>query len=292
MPASCTPLTPCPTFCARVICSRYAKLGEGTLPERVQKRYCRPHRWTREPIPAQRRRRILYRAPGASNSGAPACGHWQPGRLRQFMMMMQAVQRVALRGASRAAQARSKSTQARSTVDDAAAMRERERCWSAWANCDTLHLNYMRNSLLATSVGMSMIHFRREVKDRPPLGGLVMTALGLGYAYAGGACHLFAIARLRSTLLSPLVTAAAAMHAVAPPFMLTTAALCFLDRSPQWVNDLGFAVVPAMGLWRPRIQPVEAKPRRWYSSFSSRDAPLSARKTWPLDQHNNSKTDQ
>ncbi len=75
----------------------------------------------------------------------------------------------------------------------------------------------MRNSLLATSVGLTMIHFRREIEERPPLGGLVMTALGLGYAFAGGACHLYAVARLRSSLLSPLGTFAACAHAVAPP---------------------------------------------------------------------------
>ena len=204
------------------------------------------------------------------------------------------------------------------TVDDAA-MRERERCWAAWANADTLHLNCpercvnqilgalsqrsrlinglhtdMRNSLLATSVGLTMIHFRREIEERPPLGGLVMTALGLGYAFAGGACHLYAVARLRSSLLSPLGTFAACAHAIAPPFMLSTAALCFLDRSPTWVKDLGIAV-PATGLWRPRAQPVEViKPRRWYSSFQregeKKPRPPAKRSYWPLDQHN-SKTD-
>ena len=85
-----------------------------------------------------------------------------------------------------------------------------------------------------------------------------MTALGLGYAFAGGACHLYAVARLRSSLLSPLGTFAACAHAIAPPFMLSTAALCFLDRSPTWVKDLGIAV-PATGLWRPRAQPAEAE---------------------------------
>ena len=149
----------------------------------------------------------------------------------------------------------------------------------------------MRNSLLATSVGLTMIHFRREIEERPPLGGLVMTALGLGYAFAGGASHLYAVARLRSSLLSPLGTFAACAHAVAPPFMLSTAALCFLDRSPTWVKDLGIAV-PATGLWRPRAQPVEVKPRRWYSHFQSekKPRPPAKRSYWPLDQHN-SKTD-
>ena len=60
----------------------------------------------------------------------------------------------------------------------------------------------MRNSLLATSVGLTMIHFRREIEERPPLGGLVMTALGLGYAFAGGACHLYAVAR--APVVAPL----------------------------------------------------------------------------------------
>ena len=222
-----------------------------------------------------------------------------------------------MRGAARAP---TRSMTTAKTADDAA-MRERERCWAAWANADTLHLcvgsvpsglrlfdgvgeiaiahahprrNYMRNSLLATSVGLTMIHFRREIEERPPLGGLVMTALGLGYAFAGGASHLYAVARLRSSLLSPLGTFAACAHAVAPPFMLTTAASCFLDRSPQWVKDFGVAV-PATGLWRPRAQPVEVRPRRrWYSSFQGeekpRPPPASKRSYWPLDQHN-SKTD-
>ena len=44
--------------------------------------------------------------------------------------------RLALRGAARA-QTRSMSTT--KTADDAV-MRERERCWAAWANADTLHL--------------------------------------------------------------------------------------------------------------------------------------------------------
>ena len=225
---------------------------------------------------------------------------------------MMIIQRLALRGAARVP---TRSMTTTKTVDDAA-MRERERCWAAWANADTLHLcvgsvlsglrvfdsvggapslthahprrNYMRNSLLATSVGLTMIHFRREVEERPPLGGLVMTALGLGYAFAGGASHLYAVARLRSSLLSPLGTFAACAHAVAPPFMLTTAASCFLDRSPQWVKDFGVAV-PATGLWRPRAQPVEVKPRRrWYSSFQGEEKPRppAKRNYWPLDQHN------
>ena len=217
-----------------------------------------------------------------------------------------------LRGASRAP-ARSMTTT--KTVDDAA-MRERERCWAAWANADTLHLcvgsvpsglrlfdgvggiaiahahprrNYMRNSLLATSVGLTMIHFRREIEERPPLGGLVMTALGLGYAFAGGACHLYAVARLRSSLLSPLGTFAACAHAVAPPFMLSTAALCFLDRSPpvhkpnthedftrltDWfarVSPTGQgrrSRQPATGLWRTPADGGRER-QRWYSHFQS-----------------------
>ena len=80
--------------------------------------------------------------------------------------------RLALRGASRVP------TRSMKTVDDAA-MRERERCWAAWANADTLHLNYMRNSLLATSVGLTMIHFRREVEEREQQGKL-QTALAVG----------------------------------------------------------------------------------------------------------------
>ena len=104
---------------------------------------------------------------------------------------MMIIQRFALRGASRVP---TRSMTTTKTADEAA-MRERERCWAAWANADTLHLNYMRNSLLATSVGLTMIHFRREIEERPPLGGLVMTALGLGYAFAGGACHLYAVVR-------------------------------------------------------------------------------------------------
>lgn len=117
----------------------------------------------------------------------------------------------------------------------------------------------MRNSLLATSCGLTMIHFRREVDDRPPDGGAVLVALGLGYAYVGAALHLFAAARLAAPIGMNRLTAG--VHAVAPPTLLTVAVGCFLDRSHPWAEALG-ASIPNTGLWAPRTPAPPPQPAR------------------------------
>ena len=58
------------------------------------------------------------------------------GREHSQRRKMMVLQRLALRGAIRAP---TRSMTTTKTADDAA-MRERERCWAAWANADTLHL--------------------------------------------------------------------------------------------------------------------------------------------------------
>ena len=74
----------------------------------------------------------LARPPGQLHSSTTAATAVRRPRDRLKMMMS----RLALRGASRVP---TRSMTTTKTVDDAA-MRERERCWAAWANADTLHL--------------------------------------------------------------------------------------------------------------------------------------------------------
>ena len=88
--------------------------------------------------------------------------------------------------------------------------------------------------------------------------------------------------------LSTLASGLLALSLVAVAVVLSLSQRLGLEK------DLGIAV-PATGLWRPRAQPVEVKPRRWYSSFQregeKKPRPPSAKRSyWPLDQHN-SKTD-
>lgn len=108
--------------------------------------------------------------------------------------------------------------------------------WSKWTSIEAAQLNWMRNALSATGVGLALIHFRREIDDAPPLGGLVLTTLGLGYSYAGSAVYLTAAWQLRAALgLTAASATSVVTHALVAPAALTTAALCFLDRPPRWL---------------------------------------------------------
>ena len=92
------------------------------------------------------------------------------------------------------------------------------------------------NALSSSGLGLALIHFRREIDGAPPLGGLVLVALGLGYSYSGAAVYLSAAWQLRRTLgLGAASGAALVGHALLAPGALTTAALCFADRTPAWV---------------------------------------------------------
>ena len=108
--------------------------------------------------------------------------------------------------------------------------------WSTWTSIEAAQLNWMRNALSSSGLGLALIHFRREIDGAPPLGGLVLVALGLGYSYSGAAVYLSAAWQLRRTLgLGAASGAAMVGHAQLAPGALTTAALCFADRSPAWV---------------------------------------------------------
>ena len=104
----------------------------------------------------------------------------------------------------------------------------------------------MRNALSSTGLGLALIHFRRELDGAPPLGGLVLVALGLGYSYSGAAVYLTAAWQLRRALGLGAVSGAAVVgHALLAPCALTTAALCFGDHSPTWVIAAAEWAVPA-----------------------------------------------
>ena len=108
--------------------------------------------------------------------------------------------------------------------------------WSTWTSIEAAQLNWMRNALSSSGLGLALIHFRREIDGAPPLGGLVLVALGLGYSYSGAAVYLSAAWQLRRTLgLGAASGAALVGHALLAPGALTTAALCFADRTPAWV---------------------------------------------------------
>ena len=45
--------------------------------------------------------------------------------------------------------------------------------WSTWTSIEAAQLNWMRNALSSSGLGLALIHFRREIDGAPPLGGLV-----------------------------------------------------------------------------------------------------------------------
>lgn len=53
----------------------------------------------------------------------------------------------------------------------------------------------MRNSLSATAVGLALVHFRKQMDDAPPLGGLLLITLGMGYCYGTLSPMHFVLAR-------------------------------------------------------------------------------------------------
>ena len=121
--------------------------------------------------------------------------------------------------------------------------------WSTWTSIEASQLNWMRNALSSTGLGLALIHFRREIDGAPPLGGLVLVALGLGYSYAGAAVYLTAAWQLRRTLgLGVVSGAAVAGHALLAPCALSTAALCFADHAPAWVITAAEWAVPGSKL--------------------------------------------
>jgi hypothetical protein len=133
--------------------------------------------------------------------------------------------------------------------------------YAQWAALENSQLNWMRNALSASGLGIALIHFRREVDQRPPLGGLVLVGLGLGYGYAGAAVHLVATMRLRRAIgLSAPGAAFSACHALAPPAALTAAALCFADRAPPWLVATAAAALPAKDALPPTLRKATARP--------------------------------
>lgn len=148
--------------------------------------------------------------------------------------------------------------------------------WSTWTSIEAAQLNWMRNALSSTGLGLALIHFRRELDGAPPLGGLVLVALGLGYSYAGAAVYLTAAWQLRRTLgLSVASGAAVVGHALLAPCALTTAALCFADRTPAWVASVAERAVPGSKrkLDERRIHESEGRSGlpRWGRAASYRD---------------------
>ena len=143
-------------------------------------------------------------------------------------------------------------------------------------------LNWMRNALNATGLGIALIHFRREIDNRPPLGGLVLCAMGLTYSYVGSALYLRAAWQMRRTLgLSTAAGATLVCHAFLAPAALTTAAMCFADRTPRWVASVAEQTFPGSSRQMQRreglptfLEPTaEAVPPK-------RDGEKAARKWW------------
>eukprot|EP00793_Prasinoderma_coloniale_P004801 PRCOL_00000562-RA len=129
----------------------------------------------------------------------------------------------------------------------AAAEQAAEAAWEKWMALENQQLNWVRNGLATSGLGMSFVHFRRASNDAdecmendtPPLGGFALMALGMGILTTGSAQHVLGAYVMRRALrLTPLGAAAVLGHAAAPLLFWGVGILCVADVHPRWLCEL------------------------------------------------------
>ena len=105
---------------------------------------------------------------------------------------------------------------------------------------ENAYLNWVRNGITATALGMAFVHFRVATDDAEfSIGGAVVQTMGALYVALGAASYVSSAFFLRRELA--LTTAGAAWYAanaVWPLAMYATGVLCLLDWHPTWLLAL------------------------------------------------------
>mmetsp|Transcript_29846 Transcript_29846/g.84058 ORF Transcript_29846/g.84058 Transcript_29846/m.84058 type:complete len:205 (+) Transcript_29846:51-665(+) len=131
--------------------------------------------------------------------------------------------------------------------------------WAARQGLDNTHLNFCRNGISCAAVGLALVHFRIELDDTPPLGGLLLIGLSVGYPIAGGVQYMLAHWQLRHTLgLSCAGAVAVAGHALIPPITIAMAVFGFLGGQPRWFLSLVNWWAPGLDVFRKQSSPLDA----------------------------------
>ena len=101
-------------------------------------------------------------------------------------------------------------------------------------------MNWVRNGITATALGMAFVHFRVATDDAEfSIGGAVVQTMGATYVALGAASYVWSAFFLRRELaLTAFGAAWVAVNAVWPLAMYATAMLCLLDWHPTWLLAL------------------------------------------------------
>jgi uncharacterized membrane protein YidH (DUF202 family) len=101
---------------------------------------------------------------------------------------------------------------------------------------ENAYLNWVRNGITATALGMAFIHFR-VVKDDAQfsIGGAVLQAMGAAYVALGAVSYLASAFWLRAELaLTSFGIAWYGFNAAWPVIVYAIGMLCILDQHPSW----------------------------------------------------------
>jgi hypothetical protein len=101
-------------------------------------------------------------------------------------------------------------------------------------------LNWVRNGITATALGMAFVHFRVTTDDAEfSLGGAVLQTMGAAYVVIGAASYVSSAFFLRRELaLTAFGAAWYAANAAWPLAMYATGMACLLDWHPTWLLTL------------------------------------------------------
>ena len=105
---------------------------------------------------------------------------------------------------------------------------------------ENAYLNWVRNGITATALGMAFVHFRVTTDDAAfSIGGAVLQTMGAAYVIVGAASYVSSAFFLRRELaLTGLGVAWYAANAAWPIAMYATGMLCLLGWHPSWLMAL------------------------------------------------------
>lgn len=105
---------------------------------------------------------------------------------------------------------------------------------------ENAYLNWVRNGITATALGMAFVHFRVTTDDAAfSIGGAVLQTMGAAYVFIGAVSYVSSAFFLRRELaLTGLGVAWYVANAAWPIAMYATGMLCLLDWHPSWLLAL------------------------------------------------------
>ena len=105
---------------------------------------------------------------------------------------------------------------------------------------ENAYLNWVRNGITATALGMAFVHFRVTTDDAAfSIGGAVLQTMGAAYVFIGAVSYVSSAFFLRrELLLTAMGVAWYVANAAWPIAMYATGMLCLLDWHPSWLLAL------------------------------------------------------